>query len=157
MPQFLVSNNFFFALLMTCLLLAGIFRTHIFMYVGLFVGSGWCISRLVPIGWWFVFWSVLLFVCFALAYFLLIERVFGKWIYPLLQRGSKPEVLNQIVGQKGVIRIIEGHSMFKWNEELWPIQDTPDSHPFADGEAVVCTAFSEGTATVRRLTEMNTR
>ena len=142
------TSGWLLALILTIFLIDLIFIVRPLGHLAVVLMTAWLSLRFVPWGKWTIFWCIIIFVGTYAIYYLLYATI-GKWFAILLQRGAPAEKLHRIIGEKGHIRIVSGKILFKWDDELWPIQEDPPA--FQDGETVKCTDFKDGIAFVERI------
>jgi membrane protein implicated in regulation of membrane protease activity len=98
--------------------------------------------------WWFVVYFCILSIIFSL-YYLFFRNVLLKISDKTWWRNSPNETIDRIIGKKGCIRIINGVTMVKWDDELWHVANA-DALSLADGDKVIVEAFADGQATVKK-------
>ena len=97
-------------------------------------------------------WSVLVyigaFIVSGLAWNLLFRGLIGQPIRRIFQRGAPEERITAIKGAKGILRVIDGKVMFRWNgDELWPVSNPPADA--VDGQEVVAAGIRDGQVVVK--------
>ena len=143
------TSGWLLAFILTIFLLDIILIARPLGHFAVILMTVWLCLRFGPWGKWTVFWGILIFLGVYAGYFCVYATV-GKWVARMFQKGAPEEKLHRIVGKTGHIRIISGITMFKWDDELWSIQE---EHPvFQEGEAVKCIAFTDGIAVVEKAT-----
>ena len=139
------SSGWLLAIILTIFLIDLILIARPLGHLAVILMTAWLCLRFGPWGKWTVFWGILIFLGVYAIYFLAYTTV-GKLIAKTFLRGSPEEILHRIIGKTGHIRIVSDKIMFKWNDELWPIQE---DHPiFQDGDNVKCIDFKDGIAIV---------
>ena len=142
------TSEWLLALIVTILLVDIIFYGTTLGHFAVILTSLWLYLRFGPWGKWTVLVAILIFLGVYASYFCIYVPLV-KLVQKMFQKGSPDEELHRIIGQTGRIRIVSGTTMFKWDGELWPIQE---EHPsFNDGEVVKCVAFTDGIAIVEKV------
>ena len=142
------SSGWVLAFILTFFVIDLILYKSLLGHIAAWLLTVWLCMCFVPWGRWTIFWYVLIFIGVYLAYYFIYGTV-GVWFTKMLQKGAPEEKLHRIVGQQGRIHIVNEKTMFKWDDELWPIQI---DHPvFCEGEAVKCVAFTDGLAIVEKM------
>lgn len=142
------TSEWLLALILTLFLVDLIWYARPLGLFAAFLTTFWICMRFGPWGKWTVFFAILIFLIVYSAYFS-IYVPFAKWIAKLFTKSAPKETVERIIGEKGRIRIVSGKSMFKWDDELWPIKGEQNS--FSEGEIVKCIDFTDGFAVVERV------
>jgi hypothetical protein len=145
------SSGWLLAIIVTIFLVDFIFIARPLGHFAVILMSLWLCIRLGPWGKWTIFWSIIIFLSIYTVYYC-VYAILGRWVAKLFQKNAPEEKLHRIIGKVGHIRIVSGKTMFKWDDELWSIQE---EHPeFHDGETVKCVTFSDGIAVVEKVQQL---
>lgn len=105
--------------------------------------------KFAPTPMWAVLTFVLTFCTAALIYYFLLRKVINYLNHLFLMRNEKKDILERIVGQTGLIHIVDGKTFVSLNNELWSIDDK-DANCYTEGEKVEITALNDGILSIKR-------
>ena len=105
--------------------------------------------RLSPPPLWALLSFVVVFCLTVGLYYCFLRSIIQRCNSRLLMRHQRPDVLEQIAGQIGVIHIVEGKTFVKLNGELWSIFDE-DSESYMEGEKVCIASIHDGRLKIRK-------
>ena len=112
-------------------------------WCGVAAVAGWATWRIGAPLKWGVLVYIGAFVVSGAAWQWLFRGFVGQPIRRLMQRGAPDERIEAIKGAKGILRVIDGKVMFRWNgDELWPVADPPAGA--ADGQAAEAAGMKDG-------------
>ena len=120
----------------------------ILSWLGVGVVAAWATWRIdAPVKWWVLVY-IGAFLVSGLVWCLLFRGLIGQPIRRLMQKGAPEERLAAIKGAKGILRVIDGKVMFRWNgDELWPVANPPAAA--SDGQEVVADGIRDGQVVIK--------
>lgn len=93
---------------------------------------------------WGIVTTITVFCTTVTLYYIFLRRCIQKLVRRTILRNAPEEVIERIVGQKAVIRIVNGTPFVKWNGELWSIAGSTQNTSLQNGLIVTIKGIKDG-------------
>ncbi len=112
-------------------------------WLGVASVAGWATWRIGAPLKWSILVYIAAFVVSGAAWYWLFRGFIGVPVRRVIQRNAPDEAIEKIKGAKGILRLVEGKVLFRWNgDELWPVANPPPGA--ADGQPAEAAGLDDG-------------
>ncbi len=137
------------ALSLTLLIIDLFFDSEFLSWTAMLILTSYFTYKIGPELKWGILVFLLILSVIVLLYYTAYRSLIVNTVHKTLLRNAPDETTDRIVGKKLRIRIINGVTMVKWDDELWHVANA-DTLSLADGDEVIVEAFADGQATVKK-------